>query len=182
MAELSNEVSIFLYDMGLYPSALLLLQRALEISEKALGPDHPSVATSLHNLAMLLRVMGRQPESALLYRKLLETQEKVLGQKGSVSPSILNYMAIGHNDLAFHTEVPAKNWKKAEYHYRQAIELFKRVSNPQEVTNAGLNLQTLFWLSGQSVDLVKVKELTKVLEEAKDKRAEKGYKLIKELS
>ena len=31
--------------------ALPLYERALAISEKALGPDHPHVATSLNNLA-----------------------------------------------------------------------------------------------------------------------------------
>jgi hypothetical protein len=40
----------------------------------------------------------------------------------------------------------------------------------------------MFYLSGQKVDLEKVKELTRILEEAGDRRAEKGHKLLKELS
>jgi tetratricopeptide (TPR) repeat protein len=35
-----------------------LYQRALAIWEKALGPDHPDVATALENYAVLLRKMG----------------------------------------------------------------------------------------------------------------------------
>ena len=35
-----------------------LYQRAITIREKALGPDHPQVATGLNNLALLLKVRG----------------------------------------------------------------------------------------------------------------------------
>ena len=47
-----------LYEQGKYPEALSLLQRALPIVEKALGPDHPNVATALNNLAELYRTKG----------------------------------------------------------------------------------------------------------------------------
>ena len=35
-----------------------LFQRALALGEKTLGPDHPTVATRLNNLAQLLQVRG----------------------------------------------------------------------------------------------------------------------------
>ncbi len=38
---------------GRYAEAEPLHKRALAIREKALGPDHPSVATSFNNLAAL---------------------------------------------------------------------------------------------------------------------------------
>ena len=38
-----------------------IYQRALEIREKALGPDQPDVATSLENYAVLLRETKRGP-------------------------------------------------------------------------------------------------------------------------
>ena len=38
---------------GRYAEAEPLYERALAIREKALGPDHPDVATSLNNLAVL---------------------------------------------------------------------------------------------------------------------------------
>jgi Tetratricopeptide repeat len=43
-----------------------LYQRALAIREKALGPEHPNVATCLENYASLLRKMGRPEEAATL--------------------------------------------------------------------------------------------------------------------
>ena len=41
-----------------------------------------------------------------------------------------------------------------------------------------LNLHTLFQLSGQPVAVERVKELTRILEEAGDQRAEKGRNLL----
>ncbi|MCH8112183.1 MAG: tetratricopeptide repeat protein [Proteobacteria bacterium] len=41
-----------------------LFKRALAIVEKALGPEHPNVATSLENYAELLRNMNRKAEAA----------------------------------------------------------------------------------------------------------------------
>jgi hypothetical protein len=40
-----------------------LFQRALAIREKALGRDHPDVATSLNNLAALYDVQGRYADA-----------------------------------------------------------------------------------------------------------------------
>ncbi len=39
---------------------------ALEIYEKALGPEHPNVTWSLENYAALLRKTNREPEAATL--------------------------------------------------------------------------------------------------------------------
>jgi len=49
------------------------------------------------------------------------------------------------------------------------------------VANAEMNLQTMYHLSGQDVDVDRVKALTRILEDAKDKRAEKGHKLLNEI-
>jgi hypothetical protein len=43
-----------------------LYQRALAIWEKALGPEHPDVATSLENYALCLRAMDRLDEAMAL--------------------------------------------------------------------------------------------------------------------
>ena len=41
-------------EFGDYAKAEPLYQRALKISEKALGPEHPDTATSLNNLACFI--------------------------------------------------------------------------------------------------------------------------------
>ena len=46
-----------------------LCKRSLAIWEKALGPDHPSVATSIENLSAFYRAMKRDKEAETLERR-----------------------------------------------------------------------------------------------------------------
>ena len=55
------------------------MRRARAIFEKALGPDHPEVATNLNNLAELYRVQGRYAEAEPLNRRSLAIREKAFG-------------------------------------------------------------------------------------------------------
>ncbi len=63
---------------GRYAEAELLYKRALEIREKALGPDHPDVANSLNNLASLYDEQGRYGEAEPLLKRALTILEKAL--------------------------------------------------------------------------------------------------------
>jgi tetratricopeptide (TPR) repeat protein len=56
---LDNLANLY-YAQGKYAEAEPLYQRALGIREKALGPEHPNVATVLENYAVLLRQTGRE--------------------------------------------------------------------------------------------------------------------------
>ena len=64
---------------GQYPQAEPLNQRSLAIREKALGPDHPDVATSLNNLALLYVNQGQYVQAEPLYKRSLAIREKTLG-------------------------------------------------------------------------------------------------------
>lgn len=44
--------------LAAYREARPLFERALAIREKLLGPDHPDIATSLNNLAVLGQMQG----------------------------------------------------------------------------------------------------------------------------
>jgi hypothetical protein len=48
---------------GRYAQAEPLFRRSLAIREKALGPEHPEVATNLENYAALLRQTARANEA-----------------------------------------------------------------------------------------------------------------------
>jgi hypothetical protein len=56
-----------------------LSRRALVIDEKALGPDHPGVATDLNTLAGLLRDKGNFRGAEPLFRRALAIDNKALG-------------------------------------------------------------------------------------------------------
>ncbi len=48
------------------------MRRALEINEASYGNDHPKVATSLNNLAQLLKATNRLAEAEPLMRRMVE--------------------------------------------------------------------------------------------------------------
>ena len=56
-----------------------LAERALAITEAALGPDHPDVATRLNNLALILRDLGLAGEARPLAERALAITEAAPG-------------------------------------------------------------------------------------------------------
>ena len=69
VAELNKRVED-LYRDGKYAEAIPLAQRASELEEQALGPDHPHVAVTLISLTELYQATGpfAQPEPLLQRR------------------------------------------------------------------------------------------------------------------
>jgi tetratricopeptide (TPR) repeat protein len=65
-----NQEAIKLYQQGKYNEAIPLARRSLSILEKALGPDHPNVATSLNNLAGLYYSQGNYSAAEPLYKPI----------------------------------------------------------------------------------------------------------------
>ena len=53
LATVLNNLALLYQDQGKYAEAEPLYQRALPIREKALGPEHPDIATNLALLALL---------------------------------------------------------------------------------------------------------------------------------
>jgi tetratricopeptide (TPR) repeat protein len=66
-------------EQGNYEQAELHFRRALQISEKALGADHPDVAMSLNNLGNTLYQQGDYEQAELHHQRALQTRERVLG-------------------------------------------------------------------------------------------------------
>ena len=56
-----NNIALIYQAQGRYAEAEPLHKRALAIGEKALGPEHPEVATWLNNLALLYRRKAAMP-------------------------------------------------------------------------------------------------------------------------
>src|SRR5262249_40349321 len=67
--------------------AALLVERALAIHEKTLGPQHPMVANTLVALADQRSALGQTDEARRLYERAITIQEGALGDQ--------------HPDLAF---------------------------------------------------------------------------------
>jgi tetratricopeptide (TPR) repeat protein len=70
---------MLLCDHGKRAAARPLLERALAIYERALGPDHPDTAQSLNNLAMLLGDQGELAAASPLLERAVAISERALG-------------------------------------------------------------------------------------------------------
>jgi tetratricopeptide (TPR) repeat protein len=79
---------------GRYAEAEPLFIRALAIEERALGPNHPQISSSLNNLALLYDTQSRYAEAEPLFRRALAIQEKALGPNHLQVGSSLNNLAL----------------------------------------------------------------------------------------
>ncbi len=69
----------------------------MAIVEKALGPEHPDVANSLNNLAVLYHAQERNAEAEPLFQRSLAILEKALGpEHPDVARVLENYTALLH--------------------------------------------------------------------------------------
>jgi CHAT domain-containing protein len=75
-AKALNKKVAELYRAGKFGEALPLAQRSVELEEKALGPEHPTTAVSLSNLAVLFAFQQRYPSAGDLFKKALLIQER----------------------------------------------------------------------------------------------------------
>src|SRR5262249_16138368 len=81
---------------GDYARAEPLLQRALQIREKALGPDRSYVARALHDLALLHVDKGDYAGAEPLLQRALQIREKALGPDHPDVASSLTDLSVIH--------------------------------------------------------------------------------------
>src|ERR1700730_14667343 len=75
---LSKQV-VALYGQAKYAEATEVAKHLLALAEQKFGPDHPSVAPPLNNLALLYVKQDRYAEAEPLYKRSLALREKALG-------------------------------------------------------------------------------------------------------
>lgn len=89
------------------PEAETLYRRALVIQEKQLGPNHPSVAATLNNLAVLLAGRGRYADAEEMHKRAIAIAEKSLGPNHPDTASMLTAAAITYDRESKNTEAEA---------------------------------------------------------------------------
>src|SRR5262249_68190 len=104
-----NERVIELYSAGRYADAIPIAQRLLALREKALGRDHPDVATPLYYLALLYHHLGRYSEAEPLYQRSLAIFEKVLGRDHQELATLVHYLASLYHDQHRYTDAEPLN-------------------------------------------------------------------------
>ncbi|HET8844116.1 MAG TPA: tetratricopeptide repeat protein [Ktedonobacteraceae bacterium] len=78
-ADLLQKAAAYLDGRSRYELAESLYQRALQIQERVLGPEHLEVATPLEGLAMLYYEQGKYRQAELLQQRALQIREQALG-------------------------------------------------------------------------------------------------------
>ena len=86
--------------MGMLAKAEPLLKQALQINEKALGPEHPDTASCLDSLAQLYHHLGDYAKAEPLYQRALGIFDKTLGLNHPRTAISLSNLTILELDLA----------------------------------------------------------------------------------
>jgi CHAT domain-containing protein/Tfp pilus assembly protein PilF len=108
---------------GKYDEARPLAERALEIREKTLGPEHSDVAASLNSLANIYRRKGDYAKAEPIYQRALDIRVKALGPEHPDVAISLHTFANLHSakgDLA-----------KAEQLYQRALDIREKALGPE---------------------------------------------------
>jgi tetratricopeptide (TPR) repeat protein len=109
-----NEYGNHLYYGGKLTMALEVYQQGLEIRMATLHPDHPDVAESLNNIAIVLNDMG-MPDAALeMHGKALDIYRRAGDQKAEVAKSLSNIGLI---------LLDAGKAQAARDHFAESLEL-----------------------------------------------------------
>jgi len=112
-----NDLALTYRSLARYTEAEPLIRRAIEI-EKALGKDHPDLASGYRNLAGLLQDQGKYDQAEPLIRRAIEIDEKALGKD---HPNL----ASDYNNLAGLLQAQGK-YDQAEPLIRRAIEISEK--------------------------------------------------------
>ncbi|ALF56258.1 NB-ARC domain-containing protein [Nostoc piscinale CENA21] len=128
---------------GLYNQAITWSEQCLEIAKKRLGEEHPSVATSLNNLAELYLYQGKYSKAEPLYLQALALRRYCLGEE---HPDF----AISTNNLAYIFLNQGK-YSKAEPLFLQALKLMQNLLGEEHLCVATClkNLALLYNFQGR---------------------------------
>lgn len=118
-ARLMDTMGTVYMNLGLFPQAAPLAERALEVRRKELAPDDPLIAESMNSLGALRYTMGNLAEAEKLFRGALDIRRKKLGEENYEVSTSLNDLAMTLNSLGRYDE--------AEPLYRQALAIRQKL-------------------------------------------------------
>jgi eukaryotic-like serine/threonine-protein kinase len=105
--------------MGSYDEAKTLLERALTIQERALGPEHPDLTRSMNELANVYEDLGEFEGAKALHERALALRERALGSEHPEVATGLHDLAGAHDEMGSYEEAKAL--------YERALTIRERV-------------------------------------------------------
>ncbi len=139
---------------GDYAQARALHERALAISEKALGPEHPDVAATLLNLGLVDLSTGDYAQARGLFERGLAIYEKALGPEHPLVASSLNNLGNVHFSTGDHPQARAL--------YERGLAILEKALGPEhpDVTYPLLGLANVALAQSRPADAVLLAERT----------------------
>ena len=93
-AQLLSRTGNYLCERAQYSEAEPLLQKALEIRQQVLGPEHIDVASAMSNLAGLYVYIGKYIQAEILYQQARGMYEHILGPTHPCVATTINDLAL----------------------------------------------------------------------------------------
>jgi serine/threonine protein kinase len=90
--------------LGLYSHAQPLVEQAVRIQRRVLGPEHRDTLSSMRLQATILRISQRYDESERLIRETLATERRVLGAEDPETLNSMNELAITLGEEGYFSE------------------------------------------------------------------------------
>jgi len=143
---LYHELGYHLDAVAAYPEARVNYERALKISEAALGPDHPNVAIHVNGLGTVLRNLGDLAGAKASFERALRIDEAALAPNHPQVAIEVNNLGNVLQDLG--------DLAGAEACYERALKIAETALGPHHpqvairVNNLGRVLQDLGDLAG----------------------------------
>jgi tetratricopeptide (TPR) repeat protein len=143
LASLFHKAANYSRERAQYEQAEPLYRQASLVREHLLGPQHPSVAYPLNNLAEIYREQGKYAEAELLYQRALQIFEQALGPQHPSVAYPLNNLAEIYREQGKYAE--------AELLYQRALQIFEQALGPQhpQVTYPLNGLAILYYEQGK---------------------------------
>ncbi|MFM7361109.1 MAG: tetratricopeptide repeat protein [Cyanobium sp.] len=113
---------------GQYQEAALIQEKLLAWMEQHVGPDHPTIASSLNNLAALYVNQGVYTKAEPLYRRALAIKEKALGPDHASTAATINNLAFLYYNQG--------NYAKAEPLFSRALTIREKALGPDHSDTA----------------------------------------------
>jgi TonB family protein len=135
-----NATVMKLYGEGKYDEAIPLARRALELREKALGPDHKDLVPLLANLGELFRSKRKYSDAESYFARALKVNEKAFGKDDLSTAQLLEKLAVVVYEM--------RDERRAEDLFQRALTMREGLQGAEhlDVAQTAFNLAEVYRL------------------------------------